>query len=145
MNLREFAKGLTSITPAIHIALIRHRSGVLTKGELAFPQMVILNVLSMKKECRMGEISKILRVTKGAATGLVDRLVKAHLLTRVRTEKDRRVVKITPTPKGLAISRKIRNHMCKMIEYLFSNVTSAERTQYLNILRKLRQNVKVKI
>lgn len=67
---------------------------------LSGSQRMVLRALVDKGPCQVSEVAGHLSVTLSAATGLVDRLVKAKLVTRDRDQKDRRVVWVKVTPEG---------------------------------------------
>ncbi|MBL7156849.1 MAG: MarR family transcriptional regulator [Candidatus Omnitrophica bacterium] len=142
MNIRNFAKEVLATIPYMHIEIIRRQPKILVKGKITFPQMVILDILRAKKGCKMSDVSKALGVTKSAVTGLTDRLIRAGFIRRARTETDRRVVKIYLTQKGLVLSRRLNDYKLAMISGLFRNISQKEKSQYLNILRKLKKNIK---
>lgn len=53
------------------------------------------------------ELSRLLLVTSGNLTGIVDRLESQGLVKRQPGKQDRRVVRITLTPKGRAMTRQM--------------------------------------
>jgi DNA-binding MarR family transcriptional regulator len=63
-------------------------------------QMYFLNFLERKKTLTPSEIAEQHGITLGAVTGFVDRLYKLGLITRTRSEEDRRLVLIELTPEG---------------------------------------------
>lgn len=67
---------------------------------LSGSQRIVLRALVDHGPCQVSEVANHLSVTLSAATGLVDRLVKAKLVTRDRDQKDRRVVWVKVTPEG---------------------------------------------
>jgi DNA-binding MarR family transcriptional regulator len=67
---------------------------------LSGSQRIVLRALCTKGPQQVSEVAAHLGVTLSAATGLVDRLVKAKLVTRERDQKDRRVVWVKVTPEG---------------------------------------------
>ncbi|HWI51991.1 MAG TPA: MarR family transcriptional regulator [Symbiobacteriaceae bacterium] len=67
---------------------------------LSGSQRVVLRALVDNGPQQVTEVANHLNVTLSAATGLVDRLVKAKLVTRDRDQKDRRVVWVKVTPEG---------------------------------------------
>jgi DNA-binding MarR family transcriptional regulator len=67
---------------------------------LSGSQRKVLRALVDKGPCQVSEVANQLGVTLSAATGLVDRLVKAKLVTRDRDQRDRRVVWVKVTPDG---------------------------------------------
>ena len=144
MGLKKFSEELIAILPYIHAGLIKSDSGVLIKKKLTFPQMVILDILRLKKECKMSDVAGILGVTKSAVTGMADKLIKEGAIKRERSIKDRRVVRVSLTPKGVKLASQIAEHKLRVIKSLFVDVTEKERMQYLNILRKLKRNIQLK-
>lgn len=145
MNLREFAKEVAGIIPTIHIELAKRQPDVFLKEKITFPQMVIISLLSGRNNCKMGDIAKILDVTKGAVTGLTDRLIKSGIIKRVRSKSDRRVVYVMLTSKGIRYAKRLNDFKLKIVSGLFSNISQKERAEYLKILRKLKKNIEAKL
>jgi len=140
-DITTFAKEVISIIPHIHVELLRHHPKILTSNRVTFPQMVVADILLHRRRCKMTDLSKILGITKSAVTGLIDRLIKAGLITRMRSYADRRIVYVTLTSKGLRFSKTLSKYKLQIIGALFKNITPRERTQYLNVLRKVRKNL----
>lgn len=69
---------------------------------LSGSQRIVLRALVNNGPCPVSDVAGHLGVTLSAATGLVDRLVKAKLVTRDRDQQDRRVVWVKVTPEGEA-------------------------------------------
>jgi len=59
---------------------------------LSGPQFGILSQLQFGGKTRLSELGKRLWVSGGNVTGLVDRLVKAGYVKRIRMHTDRRVI-----------------------------------------------------
>lgn len=144
MAIREFAKEVLTVFPSIHAKVLKGQPAVLKKGKITISQMVLLELVHAKKECKMTDVSKVLGVTKSAVTGLTDRLLSMGLLRRTRLRVDRRIVKIRLTPKGINIANKLKNYKLKMIRRLFATISQKERTQYLDILKKIQKNIQKK-
>jgi len=142
MGKQNFAKEVAAIIPRMHIALVRQQPKDLMKGKITFSHMVIVQLLSRKKSCKMTDVAKILGVTKSAVTGFSDRLIKMQIIKRSRSRKDRRIVNVALTPKGKALAKKLYNFKLRVIAKLFSSLNQKERTQYLCILKKITRNIK---
>ena len=142
MGKHNFAKEVAEIVPRMHIALARQQPKDLMKGKITFSHMVIVQLLSRKKCCKMTDIAKILGVTKSAVTGFSDRLLKIQIIKRFRSRKDRRIVNVTLTLKGKALAKKLDNFRLRIIAKLFSSLNQKERAQYLHILQKITKNIK---
>jgi len=68
--------------------------------KLSASQIIVLRALQSRGPLQVSEVAGELTVTLSAATGLVDRLVKAGLAERERDLRDRRVVWVKITPEG---------------------------------------------
>lgn len=89
------------------------------KGSLTHVQAVLLKYLLENENSTVSVIADYLGVTMAAVSSLVDRMVKGGLITRERSESDRRVVYICLTPKGREAvenySKKLRERMEHLI------------------------------
>lgn len=144
MRVQKFAREVAAVMPHIHTEIVRSQPSELMKGKITFTQMIILDMLRVQGECRMSEISNLLKVTKSAVTGITDRLLKLELIYRTRSRQDRRVVRIKLAPRGGRLATRLYNYKLKIITTLFSNISQRERAQYLHILKKLQQNIQAK-
>ncbi len=144
MNISKFAKEVLTVFPSIHAKLLKGQPTILKKGKITISQMMLLELVHAKRECKMSDVSKALGVTKSAVTGITDRLLRMGLLRRTRLRVDRRIVKIRLRPKGIDIANKLKNYKLKMIRRLFATISQKERTQYLDILKKIQKNIQKK-
>ena len=143
MKIREFAREVASLMHAIHATFVRQQPDALMKGRLILSHVVIIDMLRKENECKMSDISEKIGITRSAVTGLVDRLIREGVLRRLRSRKDRRIVRIKLTQRGMKLSNKLNDFRMHIIMTLFKNVSSRERLQYLCILRKLHKNIAV--
>ena len=70
-------------------------------SDLSMHQMMFLKYLERRVTCTPSDIAQQFGITLGAVTGFVDRLHKLGLITRTRSEEDRRVVIIQLSPQGI--------------------------------------------
>jgi DNA-binding MarR family transcriptional regulator len=73
------------------------------------PQLWALKTISADGSLPLGELSKKMYLHPSTVTGVVDRLEKKGYVSRDRTQKDRRVVKVQLTPLGKKLVRKAPN------------------------------------
>jgi DNA-binding MarR family transcriptional regulator len=66
-------------------------------------QLMVLRKLSVHPDVGITELADLLHLGNSAASGVVDRMVKAGLITRQRSESDRRMFKLAMTEKGQEI------------------------------------------
>ncbi len=140
-ELTLFAKRLSGILPDMMREFTKGQKNELTRGIISLPQMTILEYLYRKDTCIMSDIANLLSVSMSAATGLTDRMIKNKLLKRSRSIKDRRVVKITITPRGRKVARSVMLQRYKMIKKIFGKISIEERRKYLGILKKVHKGL----
>ncbi len=136
-SILEFSKKLNELMPNLLKEFTRRQKNPLAKGEISLPQLFVLNFIKNKGEAIMGEISRHMATTLSAATGIVDRLVQAHLLTRERDEEDRRIVRIKLTRRGKGIVESVEKERFLLIKDVFGRLSERERQNYLEILEKV--------
>ena len=90
---------------------------------------------------RMGELSKRMRVTGGNITGITDQLEQEKLVARVVDPKDRRSYSVKLTPAG----RRAFDEMAKVhegwIAELLQGVTPDDKTQLIELLSHMKQQL----
>lgn len=139
VSLPEFADKMNEVMPAIIKEFAKRQANELYKGKVTLPQFLILDFLNIQGgESKMTDLAHFLGVTTAATTGIVDRLVKYGYCFRVSEPKDRRIIKIKPTPKGSRLVRKINQQRRQMIIKIFGKISQKEREDYLRILMHIR-------
>lgn len=90
---------------------------------------------------RMGELSKRMMVTGGNITGITDQLEQEKLVARVVDPKDRRSYSVKLTPAG----RRAFDEMAKVhegwIAELLQGVTPDDKTQLIELLSHMKQQL----
>ena len=83
------------------------RKRVSNRWNLTLPQFDVLAELARasRKGFTFVELSRLLLVTSGNLTGIVDRLEARQLVRREPNDKDRRVVRVKLTERGRAMTR----------------------------------------
>jgi DNA-binding MarR family transcriptional regulator len=85
---------------------------------------------------RMSELSKMLLVSGGNASTIVNRLEKDGLVERIAEAGDRRVVKVTLTPEGRAQFEAQAIGHEHMVDGLFSDLDHDDLDTFRDLLRK---------
>jgi DNA-binding MarR family transcriptional regulator len=85
-----------------------------------------LGIILLKDGLTAGEIAKASGLTSGAVTGVIDRLDRAGLARREADPKDRRKVRVRPTPKGRAAESGPYQSFGKAIHRLVESYSDAE-------------------
>lgn len=78
------------------------------RHDLTYPQLAALRHLSRSGPLAMSELTSRAGCTRGAMTGLIDRLAEAGLVTRRPSADDRRVIYLHLTPHGEEALRRLK-------------------------------------
>ncbi|MDY0943862.1 MarR family transcriptional regulator [Priestia megaterium] len=108
-----------------------------TKYKLADGHILILMYLSRKKVCTVSDITSYLGITSGGGTVLTDALLKHNLITRTRSETDRRVVQLSLTKEGESIVEQIIKQRAEKFTQLFDGMEEDDVQKIISIFYKL--------
>ena len=139
---QDFGGELAKVLPFIIREFTRQQMSVFSRGFVTVPQVVILEILAEQGTCKMGDLARALNFTMSAVTGIIDKMIKLRLLKRERSSKDRRVVKVMMLKKGEETVKLVREERRSAANNIFSALTEKEKSEYLKILRKVRDNLK---
>ena len=119
----------------------RHvRSRLRERFGTTLPRFDLLSQLERHpRGLKMSELSRLLMVTGGNVTGIVDQLVKEGLVERVDDAEDRRAWRVTLTRAGgKAFAEMARAHEEWVIE-LLGGLTRKESEALMQLLARLKQ------
>ncbi|HZZ13361.1 MAG TPA: MarR family winged helix-turn-helix transcriptional regulator [Paraburkholderia sp.] len=100
----------------------------------------ILFMVASGKCLLAAELAREYGIDASAVTRLVDRLEKRGLLTRVRSNEDRRVVRLALTPEGHAIAGKMPGIFNGVLDDLLGGFTAEEVGFLKSMLRRVLVN-----
>jgi DNA-binding MarR family transcriptional regulator len=112
----SFGHGLTTVL---------HRTGI------NVPQYMTLVALGELGETTMGQLSRRLHVTMGAATNLVDKLIRGGYASRTRGTADRRVVKVKLQPQGQKVLRDVEEGAIQFMAGVLTKVEPERRRMFI--------------
>lgn len=102
------------------------------------PRFDVMAALWRKREgVTMSELSRMLLVSNGNATTVVDRLEKDGLVRRTPSETDRRTVFVALTPEGVAEFEGLAAGHEAEVDKLFAGLSEAEVDQMTEILKRM--------
>jgi DNA-binding MarR family transcriptional regulator len=85
----------------------------------------------------MSELSRMLLVSNGNATTVVDRLEKDGLVRRTASETDRRTVQVALTPEGLRQFEVLAADHEREVNRLFAELSDADVEQLTSLLKRM--------
>ena len=101
------------------------------------PQVWLLKVLTERGGATPKELAEVMCVTPANITGLVAKLERHGFVTRQRDRKDRRVVRLQPTPKALAGLQAMRKAALESATEAFDGWSTAEILRLNDMLERL--------
>ena len=91
---------------AASLAMTKTYRPLLAPLGLTYPQYVVMLALWQQRELSAGALAQAVSLDAGTLVPLVRKLVAQGLLARRRSNDDERVVLISVTPAGLALTRR---------------------------------------
>ncbi len=108
------------------------------KHDTTLPRFDVLAALYRRRDgVTMSELSRMLLVSNGNATAVVDRLEKDGLVLRTQSDQDRRTVFVALTPRGLADFEGLAADHERAVDRMFSGLTEADLDALTEILKRM--------
>ncbi len=111
------------------------------KLNLTFPQTLALTLLDTDGAMPISALAKATGSANSTTSGIVDRLEKAGLLRRVRSEKDRRVIYVEVTDKYREIHAESKNHALERFADAISGLNEEQLDQVITGLKLLEETL----
>ena len=108
------------------------------KHDTTLPRFDVLAALYRRRDgVTMSELSRMLLVSNGNATAVVDRLERDGLVRRTQSEQDRRTVFVALTPEGLANFEGLASDHEREVDRLFGGLSEADLDSLTEILKRM--------
>ena len=107
--------------------------------DLSPVQLFLLKFVHKRQSCTTSDIAKGFGITLGAVTGLVDRLYKSELVSRTRSEQDRRLVLIQLTSKGIEELQRFEQQRQYKFSLMMNNFKTTDVQNLTLLMGKLGQ------
>ncbi len=111
---------------------------------LTGPQLIILRELSRVEEMSLGEVAASVSLSQATVTGITDRLEKRRLITKTKSEIDRRRVVIQPTEACRRLLAQAPPPIQESFLNQFDKLKDWEQSMILSSLQRLVQMVGAK-
>ncbi len=106
------------------------------------PRFDVMAALYRRREgATMGELSRMLLVSNGNATAVVDRLEGEGLVRRTPSETDRRTIHVALTPSGVTQFEGLATDHEAEVDTLFAALTESDLDSLTDILRRAKGGV----
>ncbi|EHB6450950.1 winged helix-turn-helix transcriptional regulator [Enterococcus faecalis] len=106
-------------------------------NDLSITEMHTIEAIGMYKKKTSSEVAKELSITVGTLTVAINNLVKKGYVERLRSEDDRRVVKLGLTKKGKLLFRVHQHFHREMVKNILKGMEQGEEQALLRALKNL--------
>lgn len=106
-------------------------------NDLSITEMHTIEAIGMYKKKMSSEVAKELSITVGTLTVAINNLVKKGYVERLRSEDDRRVVKLGLTKKGKLLFRVHQHFHREMVKNILKGMEQEEEQALLRALKNL--------
>jgi DNA-binding MarR family transcriptional regulator len=110
--------------------------GVISDADLTLPQILILEILRQGPQTVKG-LSEMLKLTPGAVSRLVERMVRKGLVSRKEGDSDRRQKKLSSTPAGQRLRERLERARIGSFAAALSELDSELATELKDVLKRV--------
>jgi DNA-binding MarR family transcriptional regulator len=108
-----------------------------TDGDLTIAQVRALFALDKREAATAGEIAEVARLSPASVTGMLDELERDGIVTRVRSDSDRRRVLVTLTDEGRTVLSRRRRRWLKRWEAALEDVPERDLEAAAEVMRRI--------
>ena len=108
----------------------------LTEGKPRLLDFIISN-----PGCSQREIASCCKIEPATATSILSSMEKEDLIYRERNPKDRRILNVFLTEKGIEAQKKVEKVFLELDEVCFDGFSEEERVEAIKILNRLYENL----
>ena len=140
---RESVRTHLRIATCYNLLMREARQRVVNRWNLTLPQFDVLAELARADAggFTFVELSRLLLVTSGNLTGIVDRLEQQRIVERRPDGKDRRVIRVALTDKGRRVTDRVLPAHAADLEEILSFMPRAALNQLSELLGQLRDGL----
>jgi len=118
-------------------AIALHSRSLVKQVGLTGPQLIFLKTVAKHEIISVGEIAKAISLSQATVTGILERLVKRGLVSRQRSDQDKRRVLIRITPAGDQILTQAPPLMQASFLKHLDRLDDWEQTMILSVLQRI--------
>ena len=101
----------------------------------------LLDFLVNNSGCSQRELAKYCKIEPATATSILSGMEKEELIYRERNPKDKRILNVFLTEKGIKAQKEVERVFLELDEICFEGFTEEEKSETINILNRLYDNL----
>jgi DNA-binding MarR family transcriptional regulator len=103
----------------------------------------LINLIGFKENCTMKHVVDYLKIAPSTATGRIEKLVEDQYVIRKNSPKDRRLVELHLTDKGIEIFEELKEYHENLLKSLLNHCTQEEKEVLFGLMQKLGKNISI--
>lgn len=108
--------------------------------DVSMTQLIVLREIIKKDNIKVSDIAHRINVSVPAITNITDKLISQNFIERIRTEEDRRVVRLVPTEKGKDIINRFSEYHSDVMQKVFEGVSDEDIGRVIEVYKKIKEN-----
>jgi DNA-binding MarR family transcriptional regulator len=104
-------------------------------------EMRIIEILGKRGMLMMTELADLSTLSLSTVTGIIDSMVTKSLVSRVRSDADRRVVRVELTSEGRKLYDLSLEFRLKLVRSMLTSLNKSEQDQFMSLFRKIAEKV----
>ncbi|WP_034672006.1 MarR family winged helix-turn-helix transcriptional regulator [Ectobacillus panaciterrae] len=140
----EYIEKITETFSRYKNKLIEEKRGE-TTYKITPTKYHMLKMIYKKNSCMVVDVSRELELSSGATTIILNQLEDEGLITRLRSEDDRRIVWIKLSDSGKQLVEEMIRRKNQFLSDMFSVLSEDEKNQFFHLLEKMVEGVNQKI
>ena len=111
------------------------------KVDLTEGKPKLLDYIINNPGCSQRELATCCKIEPATATSILSSMEKEELIYRERNPKDKRILNVFLTEKGIEAQKKVEKIFLELDEMCFDGFSKEERIDAINILNRLYENL----
>lgn len=111
------------------------------KVDLTEGKPKLLDYIINNPGCSQREIASCCKIEPATATSILSSMEKEELIYRERNPKDKRILNVYLTQKGIEAQKKVEKVFLQLDEMCFEGFSQEEKTYAINVLNRLYENL----
>ena len=112
------------------------------KVDLTEGKPKLLDYIINNPGCSQRELATCCKIEPATATSILSSMEKEELIYRERNSKDKRILNVFLTEKGIEAQKKVEKIFLELDEMCFDGFSKEERLDAINILNRLYENLR---
>ncbi len=108
---------------------------------LTFGLLHLMMLIEKNPNDNQKQLASKMRLTQGAMSIIVKRLLKLHMIKQMPLESDLRYNRLILTEKGKSMVKDYKDNLLKKYEYMFTGFNSQELLQLNSFLIRINENL----